>query len=91
MKSHSPPSKLHPKLRGPFRIISKTTRNNQGSIYTCENLVTNKLEDFHVTNLQPFQFDEEKVNPLEIALTDNESFLVENVIKHRLTDSQKKI
>ena len=33
LKSHSPPSKLHPKLRGPFRIISKTTRNNQGSIY----------------------------------------------------------
>ena len=91
LKSHSPPSKLHPKLRGPFRIISKTTRNNQGSIYTCENLVTNKLEDFHVTNLQPFQFDEEKVNPLEIALTDNESFQVENVIKHRFTDSQKKI
>jgi len=49
------------------------------------------LEDFHVTNLQPFKFDEEKINPLEIALTDNESFLVEKIIKHRFTDSQRKI
>ena len=30
-----------------------------------------------MANLQPFKFDEEKINPLEIALADNESFLVE--------------
>jgi len=91
IRAHAPPSKLHPKLRGPFKVISKTTRGNQGTIYTCENLVTNKLEDFHVTNLQPFIYDETKINPLEIALADNESFLVEKILRHRFTDSQNKI
>jgi hypothetical protein len=65
IRAHDPPSILHPKLRGSFKIISKTTNGNLGSFYTCENQVTNKPEDFYVTKLQPMIYDEKKVNPLE--------------------------
>lgn len=47
-----------------------------------QNLVTNKLEDFHVTNLQPFHWDG-NTNPLEVALSDDQSFLVEDILNHR--------
>ena len=56
-----------------------------------QNLVNNKLEDFHIKNLQPFYYDESVVNPIEVALADNESFLVERIMSHRFTDSQRKI
>jgi hypothetical protein len=91
LKPHAPPTKLHPKLRGPFQVISKTQRKRQGTIYTCKNLITNKLEDFHVTNLQPFTFEETYTNPIEAALADNESFFVEEILNHRFTDNKHKI
>ena len=50
--------------------------------------MTNKLEDFHVNKLTTVYI---RRNPLEIALADNESFLVEKILKHRFTDSQNKI
>ena len=46
---HRPPTKLHPIKKGPFRVVNYT-----GSIYTVQNLVTMKNEDYHVTNLEPF-------------------------------------
>ena len=36
-------SKFHTKRHGPYRVINKL-----GSIYSLENLVTNKITDFHV-------------------------------------------
>jgi hypothetical protein len=90
IRPHAPPSKLHPTLKGPYKVIAKNERE-QGTVYTCQNLVNNKLEDFHVTNLQPFYYDERVVNPTEVALADNESFLVEKIMSHRFTDSQRKI
>jgi hypothetical protein len=90
IRPHAPPSKLHPTLKGPYKVIAKNERE-QGTVYTCQNLVNNKLEDFHIKNLQPFYYDESVVNPIEVALADNESFLVERIMSHRFTDSQRKI
>ena len=36
-------SKLHTKRHVPYRVV-----NHIGTVYTLENLVTNKLKDFHV-------------------------------------------
>jgi len=36
VKLHAPPSKLHPKLRGPFKVISKTERDQRGTIYAVK-------------------------------------------------------
>ena len=62
---HKPPSKLHLYNKGPFQVVNIT-----GSVYTVRNLVTNKFEDYHITNLQPFDFDPIKVNRKKIANTD---------------------
>jgi len=55
---HKPLSKLHPNLKGPYQVV-----NYEESIYTVRNLVTNTLEDFHITNLCPFEYDQLIVNP----------------------------
>jgi Integrase core domain len=44
----APPSKMHPLLRGPFQVVDIQRRESRGTIYTCRNLATHKLEDFHV-------------------------------------------
>jgi hypothetical protein len=62
---HKPPSKLHLLQKGPFQVVNIT-----GSAYTVKNLVTNKLEDYHITNLQPFDFDPNKIDPREVANAD---------------------
>ena len=69
---HKPPSKLHPNLKGPYQVV-----NYEGSIYTVRNLVTNKLEDFHITNLRPFEYDPSIVDPRQVANMDQE--MVDNI------------
>jgi hypothetical protein len=75
---HRPPTKFHTKLKGPLRVVSKI--NN---IYTCENLVTNKLEDFHIKLLVPFEYDSEMVSPADIANRDNQNFVITTIVKHK--------
>jgi hypothetical protein len=77
-EDHRPPSKLHTHLRGPLRIV-----NRSGPIYTLQNLVTNKLEDFHVKLLHPFEFDAAMVDPSEVAQHDEDYFEIVDVQQHR--------
>ena len=83
-KDHRPPSKLHTFLRGPLRIV-----NRNGPIYTLENLVKNKLEDFHIKLLHPFKFDEAKVDPKEVAQHDEDHFGIVQVLNHRFTSNRQ--
>ena len=83
-KDHKPPSKLHTFLRGPLRIV-----NRNGPIYTLENLVKNKLEDFHIKLLHPFKFDEAKVDPKEVAQHDEDHFGIVQVLNHRFTSNRQ--
>ena len=87
----SPKSKLHTVLLGPLRVVSKQTRGNKPSIYTCEDLITSKLQDFNVKLLRPFHYDSERVNPIQIALSDRQEFVIERVISHNFNpiDSKK--
>jgi hypothetical protein len=72
-----PPSKLHPRLMGPFRVA-----NVQGDKYACQNLVTDEIKDYHVTRLRAFHYDERFVDPRDIALRDVEEFFVEQILAH---------
>jgi hypothetical protein len=81
---HRPPSKLHTFLRGPLRIV-----NRNGSIYTLENLVKNKLEDFHVKLLHPFKFDAATVDPKEVAQHDEDHFGIVQVLNHRFKSARQ--
>ena len=79
---HRPPTKVHPKLRGPFKVMAVTRRNQLGSIYTCQNLESNELADFHVKLLVPFHYDARYTNPDTEALVDKQMFVVETVLEH---------
>ena len=48
-----PPTKLHPRLKGPYLVD-----NVQGDKYSCQNLVTDEIEDYHVTRLREVCYDE---------------------------------
>ena len=81
---HKPPSKLHPHLKGPYQVVNYT-----GSIYTVRNLVTNKLEDYHITNLRPFEYDPLKVDPRQVANVDQNMVDIDTILQHR-GDSKRK-
>jgi len=82
---HRPPSKLHTHLRGPLRVV-----NFSGPVYTLQNLVTNKLEDFHVKLLHPFRFDPSIVDPEEVAQHDEDYYDVLRVVDHKFRGRKKR-
>jgi hypothetical protein len=53
-----PPTKLHPRLKRPYLVA-----NVHGDKYSCQNLVTDEIEDYHVTRLREFCYDERYVDP----------------------------
>ena len=75
---HKPPSKLHLYQKGPFQVVNIT-----GSVYTMRNLVTNKFEDYHITNLQPFDFDPNKVDPRDVANTDQGAIAIDHISDYK--------
>ena len=81
---HNPPTKQHPNKMGPFKIIGK--RDN---VYTTENCATGKIEDFHVTLIHPFLYDEHEVDPGEVAMHDDELRIIEEVTDHRFIGNGK--
>ena len=72
-----PPNKFLPKLKGPFRVV-----NRLGDKYSVQNLVTGNTEDYHVTALRPFIYDDELVNPRDVALVDKQEFVIESILAH---------
>ena len=77
-KEHRPPTKLHTYKKGPMRVV-----NFIGSRYTLQNLVTNKLEDYHVLNLSPFVYDPTRTDPRLVANADHKVTDVERILEHR--------
>ena len=70
---HKPASKLFSNLKGSYF---------EGSIYTVRNLVTNKLEDFHITNLYPFVYDLLNVDLRQVASIDQEIVDIDKITSH---------
>ena len=61
-----PKSKLLPFLKGPMLVKS----HNEKGMYTLQDLVTQRLSEFHVSNLREFLYDERTMTPLQVAVTD---------------------
>ena len=74
--AHRAPTKLHPRWRGPCRIVNITVRPAD-DIHTVQHLDSTKYEDFHVKLLKAFNYDPNYVDPVEIATADNQTFVVE--------------
>ena len=78
------PSKLRTPLHGPYRVVARV-----GNVYTIENLLTYKWEDYHVKLLREFKYDNVNVIPTEVAKQDNELFDIESIITHRFKGNKK--
>jgi hypothetical protein len=75
-----PPNKLLTIKRGPYKVIS----HNENT-YLVQNLAHHDdIREFHVKELQPFEFDAIHTDPFLVALGDEQEFIVETVVRHEL-------
>jgi len=61
------------------------------TVYTLENLVTNKLKDFHVKLLTQYDHDELNSDINEVAQIDEEFTEITQVLNHRFKGSKKNL
>ena len=54
--------------------------NGENARYTLFDLITNKEKDYHVSDMKPFIFNAELVDPVDVARRDYMEFYIENVI-----------
>ena len=85
---HKAPTKLHPVLRGPCRVVNRVVRS-EGDVYTVQHLDSVKCEDFHVKLLRQFNHDSRFTDPISVATTDNQSFVVEAIRSHKFSSKQQ--
>jgi hypothetical protein len=72
-----PPHKLAPTLQGPLEVIG-----HDGATYHLRDLATMKLIDKHVTQLRPFYYDPDIVDPGQVAQIDKQMWTVERIVAH---------
>ena len=60
-----PPSKMQTYLRGPMKVLSR-----DANTYTLENLISHKSELVHVTDIRPFHYDPNFIDPAKVAYKD---------------------
>jgi hypothetical protein len=82
---HKPPTKLHSLWKGPYRVV-----NFVGPVYTLQSLVTLNNQDAHVSLLKQYEYDPAHTDPVKVALTDKQQFLVEAIRKHYGLPTDKK-
>jgi len=78
-----PSSKLHARLRGPFKVMERFNDDT----YSCINLVNGQALSFHISQLRPYTTDiggPNALTPVEVAAKDYEEFMVSNILDHRV-------
>jgi Chromo (CHRromatin Organisation MOdifier) domain len=73
----TPPTRLHTKWEGPFKVISSIL-----SEYTLLNLISKKTRTVHASRLKPFIYDPLKQDPMDTARRDYMEFFVEFILSH---------
>eukprot|EP00762_Andalucia_godoyi_P007957 ANDGO_01279.mRNA.1 Retrovirus-related Pol polyprotein from transposon 412 len=71
------PSKISPKWKGPLVVTG-----SHGNVYACEDLLTGKIREYHVSRLKRFLADQVD-NPVAVAVTDGEEWEVQEIVEHR--------
>jgi hypothetical protein len=79
-----PPNKMMANLRGPLQVVSHV-----GNTYTLRNLLTNKHEKCHITQLRKFEYATDQVDPFDIAAKDAQEHVVEKILNHSGVPSDK--
>ena len=78
-----PPSKLHPKWEGPFKVVNII---NSGNTYVLQNFIDGGMTNRHITDLKVFNHDDEEAHLTlsDVALRDRiHEFLVDSVLSYR--------
>ena len=57
--------------------------NGENSRYTLFDLITNEEKDYQVSDMKPFIFNADLVDPVDVARRDYMEFFIENVISYR--------
>jgi hypothetical protein len=70
-------SKILPKHRGPYQVVAKA-----GEAYTIQDLVNGKTHETHISNLRPYNFDEERQDPETVAQHNSQEFVIEEILEH---------
>lgn len=74
-----PPSKLHPRRSGPYKIISKKNRT-----YEVQNILTNKVLKVDIERLSRVTLDDTSIENIKNLLSrDLQEYIVESVLEHR--------
>ena len=74
-----------------FLINSYVLQQYDGpDVYTAPNLTNYKLEDFKVNDLRPVNYDPERVNPTDIALTDSQTYILELISNRKGNFNKRK-
>ena len=77
-----PPEGRRPKLqtrkKGPFQVV-----NFIGPKYVLQDLLSGKNFETHISNLSPFNYDESRTDPVDVAMQDTQEFLIEDILSHR--------
>ena len=77
--NNRPPTKLHTPMRGPFRVVGMADDHVQ--IQDILDL-NGRVKEVHVSACRPFNFDPNRVVPLEVARKDNDEYFIEKIISH---------
>ena len=80
-----PPTRLHTVLKGPLRVIG-----GKNPVFNLLDLVTNKVKEYHVSDMKPFLFDPLLTVPLDVARKDYLEFFIEAILKHSGNRRSKK-
>ena len=70
--------KLQTQKKGPFQVI-----NIVGSKYVLHDLLTGKNFETQISNLSPFNHDNIRTDPTDIAMHDEQEFLIDQILAHR--------
>ena len=70
------PSKLSPKLLGPYAVIEQNKNNIK-----CRHVISNKISIFHADRVTPFIGTKQSAE--DVALLDNDEYVVEKILAHR--------
>ena len=76
LRKDSRPDRLTPHYRGPYRVIQSID-----SKVTIQNLITEERHEVIVSQLKPFQFDPNIVNPVQVAHHAQQEFLPERILQ----------
>ena len=63
--------------------------NYNGSIDIVSYLVTNKLEDFHITNLSSFDYDPRKVDSKNVTNIYQDMIDIDEIISHTRSPNRR--